>query len=287
MTTYHTNVDEKNHRLCYLCDKPCSSKHSIRIHIKYDHFKQKEYPCEECSKSFKAPFGLTKHYEEVHEKYSGKEYLCDKCDMVFKSSRKLYVHRTNEHGPGSTCNYCGKYYRLRSSFLAHIKIHEAKKGSFVCDECGKEYDREDNLKQHKKIHAEPILPGEFVCPIKDCGKDFGKQSSLKNHIKNCHSDKQRTKQCGFCPMMFFNFVDKKAHEKTIHLNIKDLKCDQCDFATARRSHLTTHIRSIHEGETFSCDFPGCDKSYNLKRNLTAHRERVHKIPREKTSKKSF
>ena len=31
---------------------------------------------------------------------------------------------------------------------------------------------------------------------------------------------------------------------------------------------------------FYCDFPGCEKSYNLKRNLVAHKQRVHKEGKE-------
>ena len=77
----------------------------------------------------------------------------------------------------------------------------------------------------------------------------------------------------------FNFFRKKRHENTTHLNIRELKCEKCDFTTNRPGHLKTHKESIHEGIMYDCDHPGCVKSYNLKRNLDAHRWTSHKIPK--------
>ena len=74
---------------------------------------------------------------------------------------------------------------------------------------------------------------------------------------------------------------------SIHLNIRELKCDQCDFATNRKPHLKEHKQAIHEGIAYECDFPGCVKSYNLKRNLDAHRWTSHKIPKSAIHAKSL
>ena len=65
----------------------------------------------------------------------------------------------------------------------------------------------------------------------------------------------------------------------MHLNVKDFKCDECEFATVSKNKLDVHKRSIHDGVLYYCDYPSCTKSYNLKGNLDAHRLRVHKIAR--------
>ena len=52
-----------------------------------------------------------------------------------------------------------------------------------------------------------------------------------------------------------------------------------DIVSTEKGHLRKHIKAIHEGVSYSCDFPGCCKSYNRKDNLDAHRKTAHKIPR--------
>merc|ERR1711884_912268 len=93
-------------------------------------------------------------------------------------------------------------------------------------------------------------------------------------------------QCEFCLRKFRSKSVLQTHMNIMHLNIKNFKCDQCDFATGRKGTLNSHKVSVHDGVMHPCDYPMCTKSYNFKGNLYAHRFRVHKIPRPKDNDKN-
>ena len=57
-----------------------------------------------------------------------------------------------------------------------------------------------------------------------------------------------------------HFFRKKRHENTTHLNIRELRCEKCDFTTNRPGHLKTHKESIHSGFIYSCNY--CDMKQN-------------------------
>ena len=71
----------------------------------------------------------------------------------------------------------------------------------------------------------------------------------------------------------------------MHRNIQKLKCDKCEFSCHRKTLLKQHKESIHDGIMYDCNQPGCAKSYNLKRNLDAHKWTSHKIPLPAMAKK--
>ena len=79
--------------------------------------------------------------------------------------------------------------------------------------------------------------------------------------------------------MFSTIGAKKSHEKSVHLQIKDIQCSLCDYTCSLKRHLLQHIQQNHSNISYQCDYPGCNKSYPIKGNYDAHRWRVHKIPR--------
>ena len=100
-------------------------------------------------------------------------------------------------------------------------------------------------------------------------------------------NKKKTHQCDYCPKKFHNPSGKTKHEDNMHRNIRKLKCDVCDWSTNSKTCLKTHKQSIHEGIMYNCNQPGCAKSYNLKRNLDAHKWTSHKIPLPKAKIKKL
>ena len=273
----HPRFNEDQKYLCSICNTPCISERTVRVHITFEHFKTDPVVCPVCSKEFKIHYLLKKHMRTFHADESQATFLCDQCELKFTTGSLLYRHKRYAHSGKHTCKDCGKVLGSLPSYHNHLKTHIINKA--MCDECGKEFKNEHLLKLHRLRHLEVDIPNAFKCDIEGCDKAFGKARSLKDHIKNSHVGKVRKHKCDYCPMMFHCPSNKKEHINTIHLNKKDFKCDQCDFATARRGQLRVHIKSIHDGLLFSCDYPGCSKSYNLKGNLDAHKQRVHKIKR--------
>ena len=68
---------------CSQCDYKCSTRSTLKIHIKRVHDKIKDFECNQCDYKCSTRSNLTKHIKQVHDKI--KNFECDKCgykDMV-------------------------------------------------------------------------------------------------------------------------------------------------------------------------------------------------------------
>ena len=284
----HAEINEEKHFLCSLCLTPFKAIEGLKTHIRIYHFQHQPLQCPYCEMKFDIKPNLSSHLKSSHPSlWSGgeKKYLCEKCDSRFYTSALLYAHRQIKHPSGyHACSKCGKEFPNSHGLKSHIKNVHEDVGCFVCDICGKVFTKKSVIKNHEKIHSIPDIPGAFPCKITGCNKVFGKKLSRDKHSRNPYAHgKERPKiyKCKFCSKQFSEKPAVVFHEKSIHLNVKDFKCDKCDFASASKDKLKVHITSIHDGVMYSCDYVGCTKSYNLKGNLDAHRFRVHKIARPK------
>ena len=60
--------------------------------------------------------------------------------------------------------------------------------------------------------------------------------------------KEKPNKCTICPQAFSRINDLKRHVSTVHLKLRDFKCDQCDKAYSSKPPLNTHIRKNHSSE---------------------------------------
>ena len=127
--------------------------------------------------------------------------------------------------------------------------------------------------------------GTFPCP--HCDNVYDRKDKVLRHIGGVHEGKnnKRNHKCNFCEKKFNSPGIRLKHEDNIHRNIRKLKCDKCDASFNYGTQLRLHKESIHDGIMYDCNQPGCAKSYNLKRNLDAHKWTSHKIPLPAMAKK--
>jgi hypothetical protein len=64
------------------------------------------------------------------------------------------------------------------------------------------------------------------------------------------------------------------HVKSVHDNVRDFKCNVCDFAANQKGNLVQHVKSNHDKvRDFKCNV--CDFAASLKGNLATHVNIVH------------
>lgn len=66
--------------------------------------------------------------------------------------------------------------------------------------------------------------------------------------------------CELCPAKFSSPGLLAAHIRIKHLNQRDFKCPQCDYASHYKKDLVAHILG-HEGKLFRCEEFGCNVVY--------------------------
>ncbi|XP_075207972.1 uncharacterized protein LOC142312872 [Anomaloglossus baeobatrachus] len=187
-------------------------------------------------------------------------FTSSKTSMQNKSYTSAIEHEIShiEEKPIS-CSECGKYYNIKSKFVAHQRVCTGEK-PFLCSECGKCFNVKSNLVRHHRTHT-GVKP--FLCS--ECGRCFNEKSNLVRHQRTHTGVKPFA--CSECGKCFSDKTDHARHQQT-HKGEKPFSCSECGKCFSRKTKLITHQRT-HTGEKpFSCS--ECGKCFSWKRNLVTH-----------------
>ena len=262
----HIQKDEEGNFACHRCPQLFTQRQVLQIHIKVDHHNQESNKCNQCQMMFVLPSRLEYHMKNAHA--DSPQFSCEFCGQKFTNRSTLKNHRTRKHTspePKVFCDQCGKGYRQPHELKVHIARAHSTGGEFICEGCGATFTNQYSLNDHKRMTCSQISK-----PSKP-GKPSKPQS--KKHI------------CQYCGAKFHSPAKREIHEKSVHLNIRDIMCDECDYRTANAYKLRCHKEAIHEGIVYKCDVPGCGRSYRTKGSLYCHQDKNHDIPKPKTIEK--
>ena len=262
----HIQKDEEGNFACHRCPQLFNQRQVLQIHIKVDHHNQESNKCNQCQMMFVLPSRLEYHIKNAHA--DSPQFSCEFCGQKFTNRSTLKNHRTRKHTSPEHkvfCDQCGKGYRQPHELKVHIARAHSTGGEYICEGCGATFTNQYSLNDHKRMtcgqNSKPSKPGKA-----------GKPQS-KKHI------------CQYCGAKFHSPAKRECHEKSVHLNIRDIMCDECDYRTANAYKLRCHKESIHEGIVYKCDVPGCGRSYRTKGSLYCHQDKNHDIPKPKTIEK--
>ena len=123
---------------------------------------------------------------------------------------------------------------------------KTEKKTYPCPYCRIEFKKQGTMKTHMETeHADDAgnLP-EVKCD--ECDKIFPNVRKLKRHQNGVHSIKITCKICG----KTFNKNGYREHMKVAHVDkdIKEHKCDQCDFSSHAGKYLKAHKLKCHNKE---------------------------------------
>ncbi|OXA47175.1 gastrula zinc finger protein XlCGF7.1 [Folsomia candida] len=85
-------------------------------------------------------------------------------------------------------------------------------------------------------------------------------------------------KCEICGMTSKNRVALNAHVFRFHSNRKRPSCDACHRVFLNSANLRQHIKNVHstvERPRFPCWYPGCEKSYKFKQDVSKHVKAEH------------
>ncbi|XP_012284498.1 zinc finger protein 25-like [Orussus abietinus] len=262
--TIWNEEDERRPKMrftCEICQKNFNYKHILKRHM-LKHSNSRTAKCTLCPKAFKFQATLKAHMN-IHNKRGSSWYSCSNCDFKGRTQTSIKDHYNRKHieGFNFSCEQCGKLFKLKRDYSAHVKDHDS--GPCVCDECGKSYPRKSSLYYHKRRkHTTQIK--NFECST--CKKRFKTQKTLNRHSK-LHKKKYDCEECG---LEFKSTYGLTKHVKT-HSDEKPYLCAICGKSfkhlSSQKIHLLTHV-----GERpYICDV--CGDSFTQRSPMMLHRRK--------------
>ncbi|CAK9822730.1 Zinc finger protein 567 [Anthophora retusa] len=197
---------------------------------------------------------------------SQESYQCVECGKCFKLKDSYLRHmRIHTDERPFTCHVCGKQFRDSGGLSRHLKDVHAKLKNFTCDICGKSFASKATRDDHRRTHT-----GErpYVCD--SCGKTFKSKASLYIHSK-LHTD-EFPHPCSYCNKKFRRRQEMLAHVTT-HTGEKNYSCDVCSKRFRVKSELVRHKLIHSETKPFVC--VECGLAFRQKRYLNNHIKSRH------------
>ena len=189
--------------------------------------------------------------------------------------------------PTTTCKFCTKNFKDKSSCRRHEAHCISKVDHWVCDECSKTFKTENGLISHKTEHDDSVARS-FKCST--CLKVYKNLSDLRKHCEMLSHTYPAVEgpvledeiRCNVCYRIVKAYI-LDLHMKRRHKPDKLIKCERCDYSTMRRNHYLRHIKHKHglmnmdfdvirkhfeNNESYVC--PKCNKVFETSETAEDH-----------------
>ncbi len=163
------------------------------------------------------------------------------------------------------CSTCDFSCDNRARLAVHMRVHTGAR-PFRCAVCDKSFRRKKHLSAHARTH-----PNEEDLMCNECGDTFMTLPELRSH------DCLKPYKCSSCDFQADTVRGVKMHERIVHASVGDngerqYTCDLCGHSCLSNTHLTNHMRQVHDANRHRCDI--CGKAFPWQQSLVMHR-RTH------------
>ena len=251
---------------CVLCSKDFRSPADIKRHYRL-HTGEKNFKCSICFKAFVSAYNMKNHMATHEESHTLKIFKCSKCEKRFTTEKYLQIHSERLHeNPGAfVCSVCSYSFNRKDNLAIHERKHSGVQ-PYSCNKCNKSFFEKRALDSHSyKDHG---VSKPSICEI--CGKGFVLKSKLVDHMNIHKGTKQH--ECDQCEASFYlkgRLNDHKMRHKLkegLYTGVSLLCCGEI-YTSRKRQNL--HFQVVHQKlKPFSCEL--CTKKFTREDSLRRH-----------------
>lgn len=245
-----------------------------------------------CPKTFNRPARLAAH---LRSHTNDRAFKCPfhDCDKDYLEEKHLKQHVKGTHTQERKYNCeepnCGKSFVTATRLRRHAAVHEGKE-RFKCrgyEGCDQSFRKHQTLQRH--VRTEHLGMSAYICAQDGCGRGFDTAGAMKRHMDREHGelrfwcdecaagdededgDAGNARRIGFTTLSLL-----QAHLRKEHVN-----CIFCDARCGSQAQLDRHVEMYHSAttlqdrKTVACEWPGCPKTFTLRKNLNAHVKTAH------------
>ncbi|KAF5274988.1 hypothetical protein FQR65_LT16812 [Abscondita terminalis] len=242
-----THTREKPFK-CNFCDHCCSTLANLKVHL-HKHSIERPYSCDQCDYKCRYKTALTPH-KRIHTQE--KPFKCNFCDYSSKQSQQLkkHLYKHSDERPFS-CDKCDYKCHDKISLARHNRTHTQEK-PFKCNFCEYSSNRSEQLKKHLYKHSDQW--------------PFRRPDQLKQHLYR-HSD-DKPFNCDKCVYECRDRTALTRHNKRVHPQEEQFKCNFCDYCSSTSINLKRHLYKHTDDWPFRCE--KCDYKTSVKTLLIRH-----------------
>ena len=259
----HLDPTEKQRFICANCNKECTTRRGLVLHLATHNTERKHFPCLICKKTFAFSTGLRAHSEthsdrhrvscprcgrkvlnlkthlQTHLDHSArKTFTCAKCNFVFTNTGNVKRHMTTVHG-SFACSKCKEICIGKNALRKHCSTHKERPKRSSCPKCQRQV-LAYNLKKHIRIHVSDLTERQTVTCKKCRAKLTG---NLQRHMADVHS----SFACQVCNDIVIGKAALLAHTLTHKTKGRTKPCPKCNKQVVQlQQHLKTHWKSVKD-----------------------------------------
>nr|CAD7399076.1 unnamed protein product [Timema poppensis] len=246
------------------------------------------HQCSYCMKEFKKPSDLVRHIR-IHT--NEKPFKCNQCTRSFAVKSTLTAHTKTHTGiKDYTCAHCFKKFSSSSSLNVHIRLHTGHK-PFRCPHCSKAFRTVGHRKAHVTFHCKENLTAHERALLRQAHRHKLQMNNLpevtlaepiiitdsglvQNVARNASvflsgdiTSTERPYKCQICNAAFRKTSHLKQHVRQ-HTGERPYTCMECNKSFISNGVLKVHIRT-HQGiKLFKCKT--CNNLFSTNGSLKRH-----------------
>ena len=260
---------------CKYCWMPFPRFGQLLSHLSR-HGNEGPHVCIKCRKVFHSLIVYQRHRRVFHGEQRPLEFeVCDLRSAFRAALSQRFIRRKTDQGllaPAAMQNLGVRLKRIEPR-IHRLTATPRKRGVRIAAKSRSTFSaaagsKTETANLSDMVEVERGKARTYSCPC--CSKTFPIIHQLKEHVRT-HDD-DRPHRCTKCHKRYKNVSHLTVHVRTVHEGRRPYRCAECDKAFSRRSHLTAHGVTHSAERRFECCV--CRRRFAHRFQLTAH-EPVH------------